>query len=390
MSVIKRIIDKGGRDWDSFNKYLFIYGFHNEEHYNRYTEVIENNRLSKNKLNKNSSIVYQENFNTLLNFLPAELVEKILAYETYSSPMVNVYKEMIMRSGLPINLNIDASSRYLCRTDVSLEKNYLNMKIINYKFKEIWTDCFIYCWNNIYNITELKLNSPYFIKQFDTEKNIDRLLLYLIKIYNTHEKKYDNEYENYESFGLTPQDILMDIKKSIGLDWNFISNLIYNVFLNIAIKSKYRFHTEWTIKYEEERRFKKDKFGRYLDLNGMDKLYFKYVDIRYELNLMDYNKGDVMEYIQNDFNRNKIPIKIMKSWKKDKMIRIWVQEGREIFLKQHNKKYKEVLKEYIGKIIHKFVNITSEEEKQRFHRQTRIGECAGCISICEECERLLF
>ena len=346
MSVIKRIVDKGGRDYNSFNKSLKQFGFGTNQNYNRYMEVLDNNKLSNDIVNKNSSIVYQQNFNSLLTLLPAELVEKILAYETYSSPMINVYKEMIMRCGKPIDLNIDAPSRYLCRGDLGIEKSYLNMKMVNYKFKETWTDLFIYCWNNIYN-TIFTLNSPYFIKQFDTEKNIDKLLLYLIKIYNIKEQKDYREYETYESCGLTPQDILMDIKKSIGLEWNFISNLIYNVFLNIAIKSKYHFHTDWTIKYEEERRFKKDKFGRYLDLNGIDKLYFKYVSPTHfhEIHFKDRLKCEVIELIQNDFNLNKIPIKIMKSWKKEKIIKIWVQEGREIFLKEHNKKYKKVLKE---------------------------------------------
>ena len=359
MSVIKRIVDKGGRDYDSFNKSLKEFRFGKNQDYNRYHDVEDNNKLSKNKLNKNSSITYQQNFNSLLTFLPAELVEKILAYETYSSPMINVYKEMIMRSGLPIDLNINTPSRYLCREDLKIEKNYLFNKIINYKFKETWTDLFIYCWNNIYKITNFKFNSPYFIKQFDTEKkNIDKLLLYLIKIYNTYEKQYERDYETYESYDLTPQDILMDLKKSIGLDWNFISQLIYNVFLNIAMKTKYRFHTEWTLTYDERQRFQKDKFGRYLDLDlNNDRLYFNYVvpygtngiyqtyGNFYKTHFKDHTKEDDREFIQNDCKRNKIPIKIMKSWKKEKMIRLWYQEGREIFLKQHNKKYKKILKE---------------------------------------------
>ena len=354
MSVITAVLRKTGRDWDSFNKYLGVYGFHKEEDSDRwghlYTKVVDNNRLSKNKVNKNSCNVYQQNLNTLMNFLPMELVEKILDYGTYTSPMLNIYKEMIMRCGETINLKLLTDKRYHPPNISNREESdYLHGKLYETQgFNERWTIGFIYDWDYSEKLVK-RYNGNELIKQIDTKKNIERLLLYIIKEYNKYKKHDENEYgfKKLEKIGLTPQDILMDLKQTIGVEWDFISQLIYNVFLPLTMKTNYTLYPNHILEYIERRRLKEDAFGRRLDLREQDKLYFKYISpIHFhKIDFKDCLKCEVIELIQNDFNLNKIPIKIMKSWKKEKIIKIWVQEGREIFLKEHNKKYKKVLKE---------------------------------------------
>lgn len=52
--------------------------------------------------------------------------------------------------------------------------------------------------------------------------------------------------------------------------------------------------------------------------------------------------------------------------------------------------YHEDTYEYYIRLPRELNSIFSWEPKREFRPQTRIGECAGCKGVCEECERLVI
>ena len=396
MSVITAINHENKRDWESFNKDLHYYGFHRSHCSIASFTCMDNNRLSRDELNKNSSIIYQKNFNSLLTFLPTEIVEKILNYGTYKFPMINVYKEMILYSKTYIeafNPVLNTRNRY---AEHNLQRSIHTFQSFTEdkewcKFKSTKAILYQMGWRIRDQLKHF--NKAYLFKQLKSHtKNVDGILLHIIKWEQKHEQQLEDQYDEPipDIVKPTAQDILMDMKRMLMYEWNYFAEMLFHIVIQIP-RIRVWFKSEHKSKNDERERLTPDAFGRWLDYkklcpyNDEDKIGgFTTRFLKWE------TKAVLLLDLQKDLDDNGIPLKLVKSWSKNKIIKMWLEEGREIFLQQHKKKFKKVLKQYIGKIIHKFVNITAEEEEQRFHPQTRIGECAGCISICEECERLLF
>ena len=342
MSVINKVIQESTRKRTSFSEAMRNNGWTgklvNINSYDYSTEdfsIIDINKLSDDKLNKNSSTIYIQNFQSLLTFLPAELVEKILKYETYGNPMINVYKEMVMCMKHPwkkhyLNIYENTKRRFTNSKQCNLIRRKEVLRDLCEE-KRVFveyscSDSVLYrigC--NLKSNIE-KYNIPYLYKQLDNPiKNMDGFIKYIIG-------------ETNLDINIPKEDILADIKNAFGGEYQYFSQLLFKQVLdmkNLWIKLR----TNERMREKNHEILKADEFGRYLEWD-FSKVGGYNILGRYGLSSYDVRNGtkeDVRELLQQDFDRNKILIEFKKSWSKKKIIKLWLEEGKEIFLKEHKK-----------------------------------------------------
>ena len=421
-SIIDVVIKSSGRRREN------IYNLSSKYDIIDLTKYIHNHKyLFTAKRNFNSDITFQKIYSYFQEYLPNELIDKIFSYDTYSSPMFNVYKELILfqscrgYEGCNIQLDLTKYNRnFDCydyrnngRTYSQIYTDYL--KDINHSHFDNHLIPNSLDLNKRWTGGELKLvykdprtrPSQNSILRLMNKKNKNMEFVLKKMIAKAFEIDYLQNNENEEEIeGLDKKTLVKNYYEVILTIYKRILEDDLHIIYELIWKDCYRLNSSImrndlpkTLKH-----YPRDQFDRYtqeynqdLSDNFTNRMLcdgdyiergmptYRYDEWRFDKHISLQkpfgieNKEWLMEKFQDDFDVNRIPIEFKKSWSIKKMKSVWLNEGREIFLIQLKKKYNKVLKELLKKTKRIEADIVCKDCPSR--KLYKYQLCYGCYII---------
>ena len=416
-SIIDVVIKSSGRERKNFINLCYKHRINWLETY-----LYKNEYIFNTKRNYNSDITLQKIYSYFQEYLPNEIIDKIFSYDTYSSPMLNVFKELIFYQPIKnrimaIELDLRKSKRFL-PNDAYFEKQsisslytqYLtNIDISEYDTKPFILSKISKFWQGdelkrIYKDPRTRPSQNCIYSLIGKKnKNMEFVLKKIIAVVFCNERVgryYFRTTETAEEYVSNLQDICITLQKQMLLIIKEKLQENLNIVYELIWKDCYRLSAEMGIPtiLKDERdidTFYDFNCERYQDLdtnftnrmlcnNDIEKItsqsyelpLIKHISLEYTIGIQD--KEMLMYKFQNDFDMNKIPIEFKKSWTIKKMKSIWLNEGREIFLTQLKKKFNKVLKELLKKIKIIEADIVCKDCPSRIIYKYQL--CYGCYA----------